>query len=115
MKTISAGLAQHLASEVTTLGTWWKIARRDAVGPAFTDHVSDLEVDGVTHKAASGYTRTAIRSTADLPVDNLDIESVFSDEVITEEDLRIGLDAPVTLPRSSLQDSHAQDHHARHV
>jgi uncharacterized phage protein (TIGR02218 family) len=56
----------------------------------FTDHVRDLEVDGVTYRAASGYTRTAIRSTADLAVDNLDVESVFSDDGITEEDLRTG-------------------------
>ena len=90
MKTISSGLAQHLAGEVTTLATCWKITRRDGVVQGFTDHVRDLEVDGVTYKAASGYTRTAIRSTADLAVDNLDVESVFSDDGITEEDLRTG-------------------------
>jgi hypothetical protein len=54
-------------------------------------HVRDLEVDSVTNKAASGYTRTAIRSTADLAVDNLDVESVFSDDCLTEEDLQIRL------------------------
>jgi hypothetical protein len=41
-------------------------------------------------EAASGYTRTAIRSTADLAVDNLDLESVFADAGITEEDLHTG-------------------------
>ena len=90
MKTISSALAQHLAGEVTTLATCWKITRRDGVVLGFTDHVRDLEVDGVTYKAASGYTRTAIRGTADLAVDNLDVESVFSDDGITEEDLRAG-------------------------
>ena len=90
MKTISAGLAQHLAGEVTTLATCWKINRRDGVVLGFTDHVRDLEVDGVPYRAASGYTRTAIRGTADLAVDNLDVESVFSDDGITEEDLRAG-------------------------
>jgi hypothetical protein len=34
----------------------------------FTDHVPDLEVDGVTYRAASGHTRTAIRGTADEDV-----------------------------------------------
>ena len=90
MKTISSGLAQHLAGEVTTLATCWKITRRDGVVLGFTDHVRNLEVDGVTYQAASGYTRTAIRSTADLAVDNLDVESVFSDGGITEVDLRTG-------------------------
>jgi uncharacterized phage protein (TIGR02218 family) len=90
MKTISSGLAQHLAGEVTTLATCWQITRRDGVVLGFTDHVRNLEVDGVTYKAASGYTRTAIRGTADLAVDNLDVESVFSDDGISEEDLRAG-------------------------
>jgi len=90
VKTVSSALAQHLAGEVTTLATCWQITRRDGVVLGFTDHVRNLEVDGVTYKAASGYTRTAIRSTADLAVDNLDVESVFSDEGITEEDLRTG-------------------------
>ena len=90
MKTISAGLAQHLAGEMTKLATCWQITRRDGVVLGFTDHVRDLEVDSVTYRAASGYTRTAIRSTADLAVDNLDVESVFSDDGITEEDLRTG-------------------------
>jgi uncharacterized phage protein (TIGR02218 family) len=75
---------------VTTLATCWQITRRDGVVLGFTDHVRDLEVDGVTYNAASGYTRTAIRGTADLAVDNLDVESVFSDDGITEEDLRAG-------------------------
>ncbi len=90
MKSTTASLAQHLAGEVTTLATSWKITRRDGVVQGFTDHVRDLEIDGVTYKAASGYTRTAIRSTADLAVDNLDVESVFSDDGITEADLRTG-------------------------
>jgi hypothetical protein len=80
MKTVLPELAQHLAGEVTTLATCWQITRRDGTVLGFTDHVRDLEVDGVTYKAASGYTRTAIRGTADLAVDNLDVESVFSDD-----------------------------------
>jgi uncharacterized phage protein (TIGR02218 family) len=90
MKTVSTALAQHLAGEVTTLATCWQITRRDAVVLGSTDHIRDLEVDGLTYKAASGYTRTAIRGTADLAVDNLDVESVFSDDGITEADLRAG-------------------------
>jgi hypothetical protein len=69
MKSISTALAQHLAGEVTTLATCWQITRRDDVVLGFADHVRDLVVDGVTYRAASGYTRTAIRGTADLAVD----------------------------------------------
>ena len=88
MKTATSELAAHLVGEVTTLATCWKITRRDGVVLGFTDHIRDLDIDGVTYRAASGYTRTAIRSTADLAVDNLDVESVFSDDGITEADLR---------------------------
>lgn len=91
MKTATSELVAHLAAEVTTLATCWKITRRDGVILGFTDHIRDLEIDGVAYQAASGYTRTAIRSTADLAVDNLDVESVFSDDGITEADLRAGL------------------------
>ncbi|MDH3770986.1 MAG: DUF2163 domain-containing protein [Nitrospirota bacterium] len=56
-KTISSALTQHLAGEVTTLATCWKITRRDSVVQGFTDHVLDLEIDRVTYKAASGYGR----------------------------------------------------------
>jgi Uncharacterized conserved protein (DUF2163) len=78
------------AGEVTTLATCWKITRHDRMVQGFTDHVRDLEVDGVTYEAASGYTRTAIRSTADLAVDNLNLESAFGDAGITEEDMHTG-------------------------
>ena len=73
---------------MTTLLTCWKITRRDGAVLGFTDHVRGLGVDGITYRAASGYTPTAIRSTADLAVGNLDVESVFADDGITEEDLR---------------------------
>ena len=87
-QTIDGAIAQHLAGEVTTIATCWKISRRDGVVQGFTVHVRHLEVDGITYKAASGCTRTAIRSTAGRAVDNLDVESVFSDAGITQEALR---------------------------
>jgi hypothetical protein len=33
---------------VTTLSTYWRITRRDSVVLGFTDHLRDLEIDGVT-------------------------------------------------------------------
>jgi hypothetical protein len=43
--------------------------QRIALG--FTDHARDLEVDGISYKAASTDTRTAIHGTADLGLDRL--------------------------------------------
>jgi len=72
--------------------------RRDGVALSFTNHVHDLEIDGVTCRAASGYTRSTVRCTAGLAVDSLDVESVFSADGIREEDLRTPPDASRQAP-----------------
>ncbi len=91
MKTITTGLKNHLQGEVLTLATCWKLTRRDATVMGFTDHDRDLGVDGVTYRAATGFTPTAVASSASLSVDNLDIEGMLHSDTITEEDLMAGL------------------------
>ena len=88
MKTVSAALKVHLASEVTTICTCWRITRRDGAVFRFTDHDVDLLVEGETYVAAVGYTRTAIAANADMSVDNMDVNGIFDDASITEADLR---------------------------
>lgn len=89
MKSSSSALAAHLAGEVTTLATCWRITRTDRMVFRFTDHDRDLLVEGEIYSASSGYSRTAIASEAGLAVDNLDVEGVFS-EALSEADLRAG-------------------------
>lgn len=91
MKTVPAGMQTHLDTGVTTLATLWKVTRRDGTIMGFTDHDADLVVSGVTYAAATGYTRTAIKSSADFAVDNLDLEGIISSAAVTEQDLRAGL------------------------
>lgn len=91
MKSISGNLATHLAGEVTTLATCWRVTRTDAQVFRFTDHVQDLVVDAQTYLAASGYTASAVVSSADLAVDNLDLEGVLDAATITEPDLLAGV------------------------
>jgi hypothetical protein len=79
MRTVSAALAQHLAGEVTALATCWRIARREGVVQGFTDHVRDLEVEGVIYKAASATRRPRSAARPTLRFDNLDFQNVFSD------------------------------------
>ena len=81
----------HVSSEVTTLCTCWKITRRDATEFFFTDHDQDLTVSGDLYVSSEGYNRTAATSGSDMSVSNIDIEGMFSDDSITEEDLRKGL------------------------
>lgn len=91
MKTISTALAAHIAGEVTTLATCWKLTRRDSTVFGFTEHDSDIVLDGVTYKAASGFTPSAIQNTASLSVDNLDIEGMLSATSISEADILAGI------------------------
>ena len=91
MKNISTDLKNHIAGEVTCLATCWKITRRDSQIFGFTEHDKDIVVDGVTYIASSGFTPSAVQSSASLAVDNLDIEGMLDSEFITEQDLMAGL------------------------
>lgn len=91
MKAASAGLIAHLQQEVTTLTTCWELKRRDGRFFRFTDNVVSLTVDGAVYRADVGYSRTAIANSANLSVDNLQVDGVFDGDTITEKDLRDGL------------------------
>lgn len=96
-RTISAALQAHLDGGATTLCTCWKIKRVDGVVMGFTEHDLDISFDNgdgdgsVTYLAASGYSRSAIQSKADLSVDNLDVDGVILSDVISDADLRAGV------------------------
>lgn len=91
MKSISTNLNAHLAGEVSTLATCWKITRTDDQVFGFTDHDSDLIVSAVTYLAAFGYTASAVETSGDFGVDNLEIEGIINASVITEADLMAGV------------------------
>lgn len=90
MKTMSAGLETHYAGDCTTIATCWLITRRDGQVFAFTDHVSDLSVSGITYSATTGYTASAMSSSDKMNVDNLEIDGYFDSAAITKEDLKAG-------------------------
>ncbi len=106
MKTLDPGLAGHLAGGVTTLCRCWRVERRDGVVLGFTDHDRDLVVDGVTYRAASGFTASAIEDQLGLAVSNLDVQGALSSAAITEADLNAGRydDASVTILLVNWQD-----------
>jgi len=91
MKQISTQLAAHLAGEVTTLATCWKLTRRDTTIFGFTDHDQDIVYSGITYVAATGFTPTALQNSGSLKVDNLDVEGMLSAGSITEVDVLAGL------------------------
>jgi uncharacterized phage protein (TIGR02218 family) len=91
MKTISGALATHYAGQVTTIATCWKVTRTDGEIFGYTDHVADLEFEGVTYLAATGHQATNVDSSSDLGVDNLDVQGFLDDESLREVDLVAGL------------------------
>jgi uncharacterized phage protein (TIGR02218 family) len=91
MLTLSPAYTAHLADEVTELATCWTITRRDAVVLGFTDHPTDLTIGGIVYQAALGYSATDVSTSADLAVDNLNLQGFIDSPSITEPDLMAGV------------------------
>ena len=91
MKLMSTNLREHLDGDVTALCTCWEIERRDGVMLRFTDCDQDVVVDGNTFVSVGAYERTAIESTSNLSVDNLDVSGIATELVLPVEELRAGL------------------------
>ena len=91
MKLTTPALAAHLAGEVTTLATCWRLERADGWIRGFTDHDRELVVDGLTYVASTGFLPSAIKTASDLSVDNLDVDGFLDDAALRAEDLIAGL------------------------
>src|SRR5688500_14123247 len=91
MKTLSSSLLAHLAQDVTTLATCWRITRRDGVVMRFTDHDRDITVAGEACLPRAAYTRSAIAGDASLAVAETEVLGLLTDLDVTEADVRAGL------------------------
>ncbi|UNK37178.1 DUF2163 domain-containing protein [Shinella sp. H4-D48] len=90
MRTIPVGLQAHLDGEATTLCNAWRVVRRDDVVLGFTDHDRDLEFDGLTYLAASGFEASETEDGNGLSAEGGDVSGGFSADAITAEDLSAG-------------------------
>lgn len=86
----SAALLAHLSGPVLTVATLVTITRQDGTVLAFTDHDQPISYNGISY-TASRYSPSAIASTADMAVDNLEIQAVVGIDTATESDLLAGL------------------------
>lgn len=91
MRLIPPDLETHLLTGTTTLCNCWKVTRRDGVISGFTDHDDDLEFDGVTYLAATGFIGSENISRVGLSVDNMEVHAALADASLTEADLANGL------------------------
>lgn len=91
MKTVSAALKAHLEGSLLTVCTLWKVTRTDGLVFGFTDHDQNVTFSGITYLAATGHNPSSIKTTAQLNVDNLEVQSMLSSSTITEADIQAGL------------------------
>lgn len=84
------GLQTHLQSGLTTTCRCWLIRRPDGREYGFTDHDMELSFDGMTFKASTGLTASAIEQATGLSIDNSEAMGALSDAAVTEEDIEFG-------------------------
>lgn len=91
MRILNAAMQNLLNSDsLTGLSTFWKVTRKDAVVLGFTDWDQDITYSGVTYKASTGYSRSALQQRVDLAVPNFDVTGILDDSAITDLDIRAG-------------------------
>jgi uncharacterized phage protein (TIGR02218 family) len=90
MRTLPAGLKDHLDGGATTLCWCWKLTTQAGQVLGFTDHDEDVAFDGVTYEAQAGFTGSEIASSLGLAVDNLDVASALRSERLNETALAAG-------------------------
>ena len=76
---------------MTTWTTCAKITRTDGVVVGITDLDIDITVGGTTYVSGAGYTPSSYTASADLAVNNADIEGVLSAAGVDRDDIRAGL------------------------
>lgn len=91
MKTIPPTLAARIESGAATLAHVWLLTRRDGTRLGFTDHDRDLVHDGVTCRAASGWTAGAADSALGFAPGSASAAGGLDDDALTETDIAAGL------------------------
>ena len=90
MRALDPALQAHLDAGATTLCTCWRIRRRDGFELGFTDHDRALCFDGLDYLPGSGASGAALSSSADLAIDNTEIEGALAADALSAEDLAAG-------------------------
>ena len=90
MRALPEAFAAHLSSGATTLATCWRIVRPDGAVFAFTDHDRALAFAGAFYEPDTGADGAALAASADLSIDNTEIEGLLSSDRLSPEDLLSG-------------------------
>ncbi len=90
MRALDPAFKSHLDTGATTLATCWRVERRDGVVFGFTDHDRTLVFAGTSYEPEAGASGSAITSSADLAIDNSEIEGALSSDHLRAEELAAG-------------------------
>jgi uncharacterized phage protein (TIGR02218 family) len=90
-KTVTAGMATHLASELSTLALCWKATATNGTILAFTTHDQDITYLATTYVSSLGGTPTSVSTTGALSVDNVDLDMLLDTLGFTAADLQAGI------------------------
>lgn len=90
MKAISPEMKAHISAGSTTLAACWRIQRPDRKVFAYTEHDADITYNNEVYKAHGGFNKTAIKSSGNLAVDNMEVTGYLTDDTIPESELRNG-------------------------
>jgi uncharacterized phage protein (TIGR02218 family) len=91
MNSISTALKAHYAQETTTLASCWKVTLTNGTILGFTGNSSDIVYQGVRYLAATGHIPSAVQTSSELNVDNLEVAGLLSSASITDSDLNNGV------------------------
>ncbi len=84
------GFDDHLKTGLTTVCRAWDVVRADGVTYGFTDHDLDLVFAGITYKADTGLSASALQQTTGLSIDNSEAVGAISSLSITADDIDSG-------------------------
>lgn len=83
-------LKNHLAGELLTIATCWKLTLVGGEVMGFTDYDEDLNLNNILYKSSSGFIASSIILNSDLRTDNLEIEGILNSADIKEKDVLSG-------------------------
>lgn len=90
-RALSGGLLDHLNSGSTTLSACFRIDRRDGATIAFTNADVEIVHEGILYKPVRSASRSAVESSSDMRINNIELIGVVDVDEITENDIRGGL------------------------
>ncbi len=90
MRTLSTGLAAHLAQGETTTARCWRVIRKDGVVLGFTDHDCGIEVEGTQCVPTFGLDGSEMPARLGQQVETGEVLGVLDSAAISEDDILLG-------------------------